>query len=253
MQVVDQRQQTIQLPAIPKRIVSLVPSQTELLVDLGLEDSLVGVTKFCVHPADLRSKKVIVGGTKNYRMEIIEELKPDLIIGNKEENDKEGIEQLKKKYKVWMSDIYTMQDNLNMITAIGEMLHVQQEARRMVNQLTQDFKRPLPVKGSAVYLIWKDPYMLVGKNTFIDEMLTAAGYENLIIDERYPERTIAELKHLNPKYVLLSSEPYPFKEVHKREFELALPQATIQIVDGEKFSWYGSRLLQTMDYFKTLK
>ena len=97
MNFTDQLNRNIFIPNPPKRIISLVPSQTELLVDLGLEDRIVGVTKFCVHPRDLREKKTIVGGTKNYRFEVIDSLQPDLIIGNKEENDKEGIEILASK------------------------------------------------------------------------------------------------------------------------------------------------------------
>src|SRR5690606_36101517 len=112
MEYIDQLKRSISISHPPQRIISLVPSQTELLVDLGLEEKIVGVTKFCIHPKDLRKRKSIVGGTKNYRMEVIESLKPDLIIGNKEENDQSGIEDLMRKYPVWMSDIYTVEDNL---------------------------------------------------------------------------------------------------------------------------------------------
>lgn len=248
----DQLNRTINLSAAPGRIISLVPSQTELLVDLGLEERIVGVTKFCVHPSWLRKAKTIVGGTKNYRMDVIDSLKPDLIIGNKEENEQAGIEELMKKYPVWMSDIYTLQDSLEMIGSLGEMLGVETKSTEIIKQLKSDFARPLSKKGKAVYLIWKDPILVAGSKTFINEMLDFAGYENLIKAPRYPQLSEKGLVELNPKYLLLSSEPFPFKENHLDYFGSLLPEANVKLVDGEMFSWYGSRLLKAKAYFHGL-
>ncbi len=252
MNFTDQLNRTIFLSNPPKRIVSLVPSQTELLVDLGLEDRIIGVTKFCVHPSDLRQKKTIVGGTKNYRMDVIDSLQPDLIIGNKEENDQEGIEKLASTYPVWMSDIVRVEDSLKMILALGKITDTQIKAEEIVNQLKIDLNIPLPYKGTAVYLIWNDPIMVVGQATFINEMLSVAGFKNLIQTSRYPEITSEELRVLNPDNLLLSSEPFPFKEKHLRFFKTLLTNAKVRIVDGELFSWYGTRLLKALPYFKSL-
>lgn len=252
MEYIDQLKRSISISHPPQRIISLVPSQTELLVDLGLEEKIVGVTKFCIHPKYLRKRKSIVGGTKNYRMEVIESLKPDLIIGNKEENDKSGIEDLMRKYPIWMSDIYTVEDNLEMIGRLGEILGAAIRAKEIIKQLKSDFTVPLPRKGTAVYLIWNDPIMVAGVDTFINEMLGFAGFDNLIGTSRYPEITIRDLSNLNPDFLLLSSEPFPFKDDHQRYFQSFLPKAKIILVDGEIFSWYGSRLLKAKSYFEDL-
>ncbi|MEP1085927.1 MAG: helical backbone metal receptor [Algoriphagus sp.] len=253
MQFTDQLNRRISLSSSPQRIISLVPSQTELLVDLGLEEKIVGVTKFCVHPHGLTKRKTIVGGTKNYRMEVIESLKPDLIIGNKEENEQVGIEKLMEKYPVWMSDIYTLKDSLGMILSLGDMLEVREKAEAIIRQLGIDFAQPSPMRGRAVYLIWKDPIMVAGVDTFINEMLGFAGFENAVVARRYPELTEEELCNLNPEYLLLSSEPYPFKENHIKSFQTLLPKAKVNLVDGEIFSWYGSRLLHAKAYFDTMR
>lgn len=252
MEFTDQLNRTIFLPHPPQRIVSLVPSQTELLVDLGLEDRIVGVTKFCIHPKGLKKSKTIVGGTKNYRFEVIEELKPDLIIGNKEENDQKGIEKLAERFPVWMSDIFTIPNALEMIRSIGELTESQEKAEELSVQISQEFLKPMPKKGKAVYLIWNKPLMVAGRNTFIDEMLRYAGFENVVAQERYPELSIEEIKSLDPEWILLSSEPFPFKEKHIKEFEGLFPNKKIKIVDGEMFSWYGSRLLKSKRYFQSL-
>lgn len=252
MEYYDQLKRSISIINPPQRIISLVPSQTELLVDLGLEEKIVGVTKFCIHPKDLRKRKTIVGGTKDYRFDVIESLKPDLIIGNKEENEKSGIEELMAKYPVWMSDIYGLEDSLEMIGSLGELLEAKTKAEEIIKQLRFDFALSLPKKGTAIYLIWKDPIMVAGTDTFIDKMMDFAGFENLIQSPRYPQVTNEELIELNPEYVLLSSEPFPFKDTHQHWFQALLPKTNIKLVDGEIFSWYGSRLLKANSYFENL-
>lgn len=252
MEFTDHLDRTIFLPKPPERIISLVPSQTELLVDLGLEEKIVGVTKFCVHPGHLRKSKTIVGGTKNYRFDVIDSLKPDLIIGNKEENDQEGIEKLEAKYPVWMSDIFDLKDSLRMIFDLGELTGTEGKAAEVIFQIEKSSAQPIAKKGTCVYLIWENPKMAAGKNTYIYSMLSVAGFENLVEKLRYPEITEETLINLSPDYLLLSSEPFPFKEKHIKTFQELLPSSTIKLVDGELFSWYGSRLLHAAEYFKGL-
>ena len=251
-QFIDQLNRTISLPNPPKRIVSLVPSQTELLVDLGLRDKIVGVTKFCIHPKGLKKEKTVIGGTKNFHFDKIESLQPDLIIGNKEENYQEGIEKLAEKFPVWMSDIYTLEDAYRMIMCVGELTDTSIQAVQIVSQIKDGLEKEFKLKGSAVYLIWKDPLIAIGSNTFIDSMLEKAGFNNLINQSRYPEVDLEEIVKLNPEFLLLSSEPFPFKEKHILFFQEKLPKTIIKMADGEMFSWYGSRLLFAGKYFEGL-
>jgi ABC-type Fe3+-hydroxamate transport system substrate-binding protein len=248
----DHLSRTVSLPQPPRRIISLVPSQTELLVDLGLEDRIVGVTKFCVHPRHLRKSKTIIGGTKSYRFDVIENLKPDLIIGNKEENDQAGIEQLSKSYPVWMSDIYNVKDSLRMISDLGAITRTWASAADLVSKIEQKLTSEPIYRGTCVYLIWDNPKMAAGNNTFIDSMLSLAGFENVIEANRYPEIPEERLVRLSPEFVLLSSEPFPFRESHRLEIQKLCPKAKVLLVDGEMFSWYGSRLLYSKDYLDGL-
>jgi ABC-type Fe3+-hydroxamate transport system substrate-binding protein len=254
---VDQMNNTIRLSEVPRRIVSLVPSQTELLFDLGLGERVVGITKFCIHPNEWFKSKRRIGGTKDVDFEKVKELEPDLIIGNKEENDKGNIESLSSIAPIWMSDIYTLEDSLNMMLQLGEILEVQNKSTEMVNsiqvnfdlfknQSTSFFKN----RPTVLYLIWRNPFLSAGKNTFIDDLLSRCGFVNFIDEERYPE--ISHQKEKCPDYIFLSSEPYPFKELHIQELQTLYPTSIIKLVDGEMFSWYGSRLLKSTDYFSDL-
>jgi ABC-type Fe3+-hydroxamate transport system substrate-binding protein len=228
-----------------------VPSQTELLVDLGLRDRIVGLTKFCVHPQGLKKEKVIIGGTKNFHFDKIDALQPDLIIGNKEENYQEGIEKLAGKYPVWISDINNLEDAYQMILSVGQMTGSIPKASQLVADIRKGLDKDFHFKGSAVYLIWNNPLIAVGSNTFITSMLEKAGYKNRIAKPRYTEITVEELIELDPDFIFLSSEPFPFKEKHISFFRDIFPQANVEIVDGEMFSWYGSRLLRSAKYFET--
>ena len=248
----DQLNRKVTVTENPTRIISLVPSQTELLADLGLRDEIVGITKFCIHPKGLKKDKQIIGGTKNFHFDKIDALQPDLIIGNKEENYQEGIAQLAEKYPVWVSDIYTLKDSLEMIAMLAEMTGVQDLAQDLIAEISTSLQQPLPKLGTAIYLIWNNPIMCAGQDNFINEMLNVAGFENLIQESRYPELSISTIASLNPDFLLLSSEPFPFKDQHLKIFEAHLPQTKIMIVDGELFSWYGSRLKKSMNYFNEL-
>lgn len=246
-------------PSLPLKIVSLVPSQTELLCDLGLRDRLVGITKFCVHPPGLKREKTIVGGTKNVNLEAVAALQPDLIIGNKEENDKSQIEALAALFPVWISDIYTLEDALKMIAQIGALTGASEAAADLITRIRDAFaqleKKLTGVpRQRAAYFIWRKPYMAAGANTFIHHMLHLAGLDNVFGHlSRYPEITPEMLAQAAPQVILLSSEPYPFKEKHLAELQAICPDAAIRLVDGEMFSWYGSRLLIAAEYLGTLR
>jgi len=250
----DQLGKTVSIHFPPGRIISLVPSQTELLADLGLQQEIVGITKFCVHPTAWLKSKAIIGGTKNFSFEIIDRLKPDLIIGNKEENYREGIEQLSEKYVVWMSDIVTLQDALSMIASIGELVDRQRIAQQINKGILNAFDHVKKYSDQSVlYLIWKKPWMAAGSGTFINALLNTIGLKNVLEEtRRYPELTSDEIQKLKPDYIFLSSEPYPFQVKHIDELRSISPFSKIIVVDGEMFSWYGSRLMKAPEYFNTL-
>jgi ABC-type Fe3+-hydroxamate transport system substrate-binding protein len=250
---IDQLGCEVLIPVPPKRIVSLVPSQTELLSDLGLEDQVVGITKFCVHPAAWRNHKAIIGGTKKFDFNMIKGLNPDLIIGNKEENYQDGIEQLKEIAPVWMSDITSLEDATQMILELGKITGREEISHELANTVLSSFDSLIQVKPKTVlYLIWYNPWMAAATETFIHTMLSKTGVKNCLENvSRYPELTNDEIKRLNPDFVFLSSEPFPFRQKHVDELQQILPASKIISVDGEMFSWYGSRLKLFVNYFNT--
>jgi len=252
----DQLGRELELLSPPKRIISLVPSQTELLYDIGLRDEVVGITKFCIHPEEWYRSKPRFGGTKTLDFDKIRSLKPDLIIGNKEENDKAQIEELMKFYPVWMSDINNFSDAVIMIIEISNMVGKAAEGAKLADKLVRkNIKPSYYSEKSAAYFIWQDPDMVAGKNTFINDRMKHCGFMNVFDKpefDRYPIITSRQLRSESPELILLSSEPFPFKEKHVQDFINIYPQAKVQIVDGEMFSWYGSRMLKALDYFEEL-
>jgi ABC-type Fe3+-hydroxamate transport system substrate-binding protein len=248
-------QSVVQLPFIPKRIVSLVPSQTELLHYLGLEEETVGITKFCIHPKEWFDTKTRIGGTKTIDIKRISELNPDLIIANKEENVKEQVDELAKHFNVWVTDVNNVADALLMIHDIGTLTGKINAAQKSVTAIQQGFAKLQTTtnKLKTCYLIWKEPYMTVGGDTFIHDILQQAGLQNVFAGQtRYPEVSVAALQNLNPQLIILSSEPYPFKQQHINELQQQLPGTVILLADGEMFSWYGSRMLLIPQYLNTL-
>lgn len=256
MIVKDQMHRTIELNKPLKRIVSIVPSQSELLWDLGLEKELVGITKFCVHPHHMATSVTLVGGTKKLNIQKIRELQPDIIIANKEENEQSQIEELAKEFPVWISDIHNLDESLQMIEMLGELFDRKEKAHELSINIKSTFQHLTTLPNVKVaYFIWNNPMMVAGKNTFIDDMLKRCNFENTFLnkDSRYPEISMEELQKANPELILLSSEPFPFKEKHIQGFQKHLPDAKIMIVDGELFSWYGSRLQHSANYFLELR
>lgn len=254
--VKDQLGDVITVPDFPTRIVSLVPSQTELLYDLGLGERVVGITKFCIYPQEWFETKTRVGGTKQVKLDVVKSLEPDLIIGNKEENTREEIEELRKIAPVWMSDIDTLDDALKMISEIGSLTNTLDKAKEIAASIHTSFQEfQTPETGKTVlYLIWKNPYMGAAEGTFIHDLLTNVLQlkNGLTQQKRYPVIDFDNVKE-QPDYIFLSSEPFPFNESHILELENRFPKSKIVLVDGEYFSWYGSRLLGTAEYFTSLK
>jgi len=238
------------------RIISLVPSITEFLFYLNLENEVVGITKFCVHPKKWFRNKPRIGGTKNINFKIIEQLSPDLIIANKEENVKEQVEELADKYNVLLTDVTNLSDAIDMMNAIGKLTGTMTLAASLANQLKDKFENLKKIAAAkrkirTAYFIWKDPFMVAAAGTFINEMMQYCGLENIFADQkRYPEILLQEIKEKDCALIILSSEPYPFKEKHKEEFENIFPDLKIILADGEMFSWYGSRLLKSGNYFE---
>lgn len=256
----DQIASTHTFEATPKRIISLVPSQTELLYDLGLEESIVGITKFCVHPYHFKSTKKIIGGTKKVHTEKIRLLQPDIIIANKEENTLEIVKELSKICPVWVTDIITLEDNLKMIEDFGKLFNKRTEAQKWMDKINfahKDFINFVKDKEvlKVAYFIWANPYMVAGNNTFINEMLRLNNFQNIYEnrEERYPEIIIQKMRiQGDPDLVFLSSEPFPFTDEHAFELGRFTHHAKTVFVDGEMFSWYGSRLVKAFAYFKKL-
>lgn len=246
----------IDLPQRPLRIVSLVPSQTELLFHLGLENETVGITKFCVRPESWFREKKRVGGPKSVNLEALRALQPDLVLANKEENIREEIMTIEGFCPVWTSDISTLEQAVDMIHTVGEMTQTTEKAKDIIARIREGFaglgNSSAPVK--TAYFIWQDPYMVAGGDTFISDMMAHGGLDNIFKNQtRYPITTPEELQQLGCECVLLSSEPFPFKATHQAALQALLPGMKIVLADGEMFSWYGSRLLEAPGYFKSLR
>lgn len=242
----------------PRRIISLVPSQTELLYALGLDERVAGITKFCIHPDAWYRSKTRVGGTKQLDLEKIREVNPDLIIANREENDREQVEILAREFPVWVSDVHDTAEAYDMMISIGNLTGTEYAARTLVSSIREGFDG-LPgtdakERPSAAYLIWQNPFMAAGGDTFINAMMEIAGFRNVFARyNRYPELTTEQILEANCECLLLSSEPYPFREKHRDALAKIFPGKRILLVDGEIFSWYGSRMLEAPAYFRTMK
>jgi len=253
----DQLQRLVKLSSHPKRIVSLVPSLTELLVDLGLGSRLVGVTKFCVHPADIRKKVTVIGGTKQVHIDKIKALRPDVVICNQEENTPEMVEALASFTTVHVSKIISLEDVYELLEQYGDLFGVAQQASHLAQEIQaarSAFLKQRPRKIFKVaYFIWQSPWMVVGGLTFVNTMLSEAGFDNVFANEpRYPS---IELEHPSLQKVdlfLLSSEPFPFGASHQEALQKQFPKKQVALINGELMSWYGSRLLKSYDYFTTL-
>lgn len=241
----DDCKRVVSLPESRERVVSLCPSITETVAELAAQ-TLVGRTRYCIHPAGVIADIPTVGGTKNPNVDAIRGLQPDLIIAEKEENRQEDVLALQSVAPVWVFDIRTVANALRMIRQLGLLLHRRVAAEHLASGIEECWPQiPVGAKSERVlYLIWRKPWMAAAGGTYIDSVLGSLGLINVLGDQqRYPELTVSSLKTLKPDRVLLSSEPYPFNSTHQDELREVLPDAKIELVDGEAFSWYGSRML----------
>ena len=239
----------------PKRIVSLVPSISYTLHRLGLDDDVVGITRFCKFPERWKKTKSIIGGTKDLKIERIKELHPDFIIANKEENTKEQVEALQNIAPVYVSDVYDLDSNRRFLMDMGTLFDKYDTVDEIIHNIDKhQFKTEKFTSFKSVYLIWKEPWMSIGGDTFIDKMMQIAGFENLFsYEKRYPSFAFSKLIDLQPEVLLLSSEPFPFKEKHKEELQKFLPKTKIILVEGEPFTWFGAYAEKALLYFKSLQ
>ena len=246
----------LELAQKPRRIISLVPSQSEYLWELGVKKELVGITKFCVHPEEMFRSVKWIGGTKTPDLEKIRALKPDLIIGNKEENDAQSIAALEKEFPVWMSDVIRIEQALQMMQELADISGRVEEGKTLLEEVKKSLALSRGIfRGERVaYFIWQEPWLLAGRNTFINSILEHCGLQNIAEpDTRYPEYSEKQLKEAKADWLFLSSEPYPFGEKQAEYFRRSFPETRVCLVDGETFSWYGSRLLQLNAYLEKLK
>ncbi|MCY0874890.1 MAG: helical backbone metal receptor [Firmicutes bacterium] len=240
----DQLGREVEMPEHPERIISLCPSLTETLFALGVGDRVVGRTRHCIHPQGQVKRAQNVGGTKDVHEEVIASLNPDLILCEKEENTKEIVDSLSTKYPVYVVDVHTVEDALTMVADLGVVVDARDEAQRLVQEIRTELQDlPTDRPRTMAYLIWKDPYMAAGGDTYLDSLLTRAGFVNVFghSESRYPQIAIAQLQALSPDVVFLSSEPYPFKEAHRANLQSLLPDAQVKLIDGE-ICWNGARM-----------
>ena len=253
----DQIGREITIDKKPESIVSLVPSITELLYDLGLENELKGRTKFCIHPKGKVNKVQAIGGVMGLDYHKIQQIDPDIIFASREENGMNEINEISKQYPVWVSNVNNLADAQEMIRSIGDVCQVPDKAEEITTNINAEFEKlsEIPdgvIKG--VYLVWKNPLYTINKNTFIHDMLRRTGIENLFADKEdsYPKIEEKEIQEKKPDYIFLPSEPYNFTEKEAKEFRKKFPNSEIRRVDGEYFSWYGSHLLKAPSYFKQI-
>ena len=250
----DQMGYEVTVPQFPKRIVSLVPSLTELLADLGLEDQVVGLTHFCVYPEALYQNRTRIGGTKKAQIQKLKALSPDLVIANKEENEKAQVDEIKTFCPVWVSHVYDLPSAMDMIRRLSKVVGQSEAGTAMADRIQSkldDLVKAPPLQ--TLYMIWRKPYMAAGGDTFIHEMMKQMGLENVLADQlRYPQLSTADIQAKAPDLILLSSEPYPFKTKHMEALQPLVPQAKIRLVDGSMFSWYGSRIEKAVEYLQAL-
>ena len=257
MLIVDQIGQTIELKHPPSRIVSLVPSLTETVYEWA-GHKLVGRTKFCIHPNSITATIPAIGGTKNPNINKILSLQPDLILANKEENRQEDIQVLSKEIPVWVSDIHNWESALQALKQLGEMIKTEAHASVLIDKWHGQYdlfcQTCPPIQLHVLYLIWQDPYMSIGQDTYIHCMLELLGLKSVTSEKtRYPQVDEDWIKAIEPDIIFLSSEPYPFKQKHIQQLQQISPNSKVLLVDGELFSWYGVRMKYTFDYFSSLR
>jgi ABC-type Fe3+-hydroxamate transport system substrate-binding protein len=263
VRIEDARGRTLTFQEIPRRIVCLVPSVTETLFALGAGERVVGVTDFCVHPSEEVVTCAKVGGTKNPQLERVIELRPDLVIANREENRRRDVDRLEAAgLPVLVTYARDVESALEEIELLARLLDSEETARGLVREVRDALEEaaarlgePLP---SVVALIWKRPYMTLNGDTFAHDLLVRSGGRNPFVDRerRYPLVTEKEIEEAEPEVILLPTEPYAFDERDRQELlRLRCPAAEsrrIHVVEGELLSWYGPRMGRALRTFSAL-
>lgn len=236
------------LPPRPLRLVSLVPSTTETLFALGCGDELVGYTRFCVHPEGQVSQEKWIGGTKNPKIERIIALRPDMVLANREENRAEDVTMLEAAgIPVWVAEPRTVPAAIADVRALGQLLNRAPEGEALARMLEQALAKVQvgPLRTFA-YLIWQEPWMVAGEETFVSHLLGLAGGRNAFAG-RYPAVTLDDLRPV--ECILLASEPFPFAQKQLEALvQAGIPRERLRLVDGERLSWHGVRLLHGLPY-----
>ncbi|NIQ38127.1 MAG: ABC transporter substrate-binding protein [Proteobacteria bacterium] len=257
----------------PCRVVSLVPSWTETLFYLGLtEREILGRTDYCIHPRARVGEIEKLGGPRDPAIERILKLAPDLIVMDREENRKEDVERLDGHWdrsRVFVTGLTTVDHALNYIEQLGHLFQTQKRARKLIDRVNSLLDRIIQKnRGTVAYLTWLDPIIAVGSETYIEDVLAILGYQNVFTSSNlkdlkikvgfnYPTITLEDLIHLKPDAIFLSTEPFPFRRRHidrlRSQIDRIDPEyateVDIRIVNGEYFSWYGSRMIAAFRYF----
>jgi ABC-type Fe3+-hydroxamate transport system substrate-binding protein len=249
----------VSVPAPPHRIVSLIPSITEILFALGRGDAVVGCTVYCTQPPEGVATKTRVGGEKNPRLELIRALGADLVIANVEENVREHVETL----RAWGIPVYvtyprTVAEGIRLVRELGHVTGAGERGGKLAaaleGQLAQVRSRLAGAPRARVFCpIWRKPYMTVNRDTYVHDMLAVCGGDNVFGDHarRYPEVTLTEVAAARPEVILLPDEPYRFRRAHAADFATltdmpAVRAGRIHLVDGKLLSWYGPRIEQAL-------
>ena len=263
VKLVDARGREHELRGSPRRIVSLVPSITETLFEIGCGERVVGVTDYCVHPAQGVTRCARVGGTKNPSLARIRELAPDFVIANREENRRATVEALERDgLRVFVTYTRTVHGALQEISTLGRISGCSRPAQVIVERVESAWAiaraRVHEPRPAVAALVWKGPYMAVGSDTFADALLAECGARNPFADTpgRYPRIAEADLERAAPDVILLPTEPYAFPESDRAELlALDCPAASsgrIHVVEGELLTWYGPRMARALDLFSDL-
>jgi len=244
-QVTDQIGQTHYFNKPPQRVVSLVPSITYLLHRLDLDDVVLGITRFCKLPAHFKKSKTIIGGTKQVNFDKVKQLRPDLFIISKEENTKEIADALQSIAPVFVTDVYDCASNKALISSMGQIFDIPEKANLLQAQIDKAKSDLLAIRlqktYKTLYFIWQNPWMTVGGDTFINQMMQLSGFQNIYADQkRYPTVDLSSINSKNIDVILLSSEPFPFKEKHRNLLQKQFLHAKILLVEGEPFTWFGA-------------
>jgi ABC-type Fe3+-hydroxamate transport system substrate-binding protein len=252
--LIDASGVALELARPPRRIVSLVPSTTELLCHLGLAEVLVGITAYCVEPRDVVRTKRRIGGEKTPDLDAIRALAPDLVIANLEENVRDHVAALRASgIPVWVTYPRTVADTIRFIRETGVVTGAEARAGALADEIEALHRatraalagRP-PVR--VFYPIWREPYMTIGRDTYVHDVLGAVGAANVFGDrDRYPTVTLAEMAARAPEVIVLPDEPFRFRRAHVADFEAfpdvpAVKHGRIHLMDGKIFSWHGPRL-----------